>query len=88
MVPPKSTALTKPRSVHEQNDGTIFAVCATGTSTKDSLLSWIRLLEKSNPCLSEIPVLFKFKSIVGSNIVPVSGSDKKKPMDLEEIKVV
>lgn len=85
---PKPKELAKPLSIHEQNDGTIFAICATGTSTKDSLLSWIRLLEKTNPCLSEIPVLFKFKSIVGTNIVPVSGSDKKNPKDIEEIKVV
>lgn len=88
MAPPKGKAVARTRSVHEQNDGTIFAVCATGTSTKDSLLSWIRLLEITNPCLSEIPVLFKFKSIVGSNIVPVTGSDKKRPLDLKEIKVV
>ncbi|CAG9786131.1 unnamed protein product [Diatraea saccharalis] len=46
-------------SVHEQDDGTIVAVCATGTSSRDSLLSWIRLLEKyGNPLLSEIPVIF------------------------------
>lgn len=84
MGAPKSKALAKQRSVHEQNDGTIFAICATGTSTKDSLLSWVRLLQRTNPCLSEIPVLFKFKSVVGSNIVPVASTDKK----IEEIKVV
>uniref|UniRef100_A0A905AUS3 ECSIT C-terminal domain-containing protein n=1 Tax=Glossina morsitans morsitans TaxID=37546 RepID=A0A905AUS3_GLOMM len=43
------------RSVHQQDDGTICAICATGTSTKDSLLSWIRLLEANgNPVLSQI----------------------------------
>ncbi|CAH0397861.1 unnamed protein product [Chilo suppressalis] len=46
-------------TVHEQDDGTIVSVCATGTSSRDSLLSWIRLLEKyDNPLLSEIPVIF------------------------------
>ncbi|KPI92983.1 PREDICTED: evolutionarily conserved signaling intermediate in Toll pathway, mitochondrial [Papilio xuthus] len=46
-------------TVHEQDDGTIVAVCATGTSSRDSLLSWIRLLEKyGNPVLSDIPVIF------------------------------
>lgn len=31
----------------------------TGTSSRDSLLSWIRLLEKhGNPLLSNIPVIF------------------------------
>ncbi|XP_037051511.1 evolutionarily conserved signaling intermediate in Toll pathway, mitochondrial [Bradysia coprophila] len=58
------------RSVHEQRDGTIYAICATGTSTKDSLLSWIRLLETNgNPRLAEIPVLFKFRSHVAENLL-------------------
>ncbi|KAJ6635006.1 Evolutionarily conserved signaling intermediate in Toll pathway, mitochondrial [Pseudolycoriella hygida] len=61
------------RSVHEQRDGVIYAVCATGTSTKDSLLSWIRLLEKNgNPCLGQIPVLFKFRSNVAENLLVTS----------------
>lgn len=64
--------IAKTRSVHEQDDGTIYAICATGTSTKDSLLSWIRHLEKdNNPVLSKIPVLFKFKSHVANQLVPV-----------------
>lgn len=47
------------QTVHEQDDGTIVSVCATGTSSRDSLLSWIRLLEKyGNPQLSSIPVIF------------------------------
>ncbi|KAJ0177254.1 hypothetical protein K1T71_007263 [Dendrolimus kikuchii] len=46
-------------TVHEQDDGTIVAICATGTSSRDSLLSWIRLLEKyGNPVLTNIPVIF------------------------------
>lgn len=55
-----STKLPSVRqTVHEQDDGTIVAVCATGTSSRDSLLSWIRLLEKyDNPLLSTIPVIF------------------------------
>ncbi|XP_011877788.1 PREDICTED: evolutionarily conserved signaling intermediate in Toll pathway, mitochondrial [Vollenhovia emeryi] len=49
-------------TVHEQNDGTYFAMCATGTSTKDSLLSWIRCLQQKNPILTVIPVVFKLMS--------------------------
>uniref|UniRef100_A0A1E1W383 Evolutionarily conserved signaling intermediate in Toll pathway, mitochondrial n=1 Tax=Pectinophora gossypiella TaxID=13191 RepID=A0A1E1W383_PECGO len=46
-------------TVHEQDDGTIVSVCATGTSSRDSLLSWIRLLERhDNPILSNLPVIF------------------------------
>lgn len=47
------------QTLHEQDDGTIVSVCATGTSSRDSLLSWIRLLERhGNPLLSSIPVIF------------------------------
>lgn len=49
----------KSNSVHEQDDGTVLSVCATGTSSRDSLLSWVRLLEKNdNPLLSTLPVIF------------------------------
>ena len=51
-----------PPCVHEQEDGTIFANCATGTSTKDSLLSWVRCLQIKNPVLSEIAVVFTLKN--------------------------
>nr|QQG63318.1 ECSIT [Palaemon carinicauda] len=59
------SALIKKRSVHEQDDGTIMAICATGTSSRDSLLSWIRHLQVTNPKLSEIPVLFTQTSPIG-----------------------
>ncbi|KAJ8897267.1 hypothetical protein PR048_002613 [Dryococelus australis] len=63
------------RSVHEQDEGTILAVCATGTSSRDSLLSWVRLQEgDGNPALSEVPVLFKLRSPAG-DVVP-ENSDK------------
>lgn len=63
---PKEIVVKKPkRSIHQQDDGTIYAICATGTSTKDTLLSWIRLLEKNgNPNLEYLPVLFKFSKPV------------------------
>lgn len=61
----KCNKLALKRSIHQQDDGTIYAICATGTSTKDSLLSWIRLLEvHGNPELENLPVLFKFRSPV------------------------
>lgn len=49
-------------SVHEQDDGIILAMCATGTSSQDSLLSWIRLIEKNgNPILGKKPVVFTIR---------------------------
>lgn len=51
-----------PQSVHEQEEGIIMGLCCTGTSSKDSLLSWIRFLRKTNPKLDAIPILFKLKT--------------------------
>ena len=36
-----------------------------GTSSRDSTLSWIRLLQKENPVLAEIPILFEQSSPIG-----------------------
>ncbi|KAA0202646.1 hypothetical protein HAZT_HAZT009909 [Hyalella azteca] len=77
------TAITIRPSVHEQKDGTILAICITGTSSRDSLLSWIRLLSLSNPRLEEgLPVIFLQASPTASDeIVPAdhsSTSDEKK----------
>lgn len=73
--PAKNQAVVRQPSVHEQEDGTVFAMCATGTSSRDSLLSWIRSLEKDgNPALAEVPVLFTSKSPLGE-VVPVSECD-------------
>jgi len=58
----KPKALEVPPSVHEQEDGTILAMCITGTSSKDSLALWIRFLEHSNERLSQIPVVFRLRS--------------------------
>lgn len=70
---PSEVAVRKPeRSIHQQDDGTVYAICATGTSTKDSLLSWIRLLERNgNPCLADTPTLFKFRVQVNDNALVV-----------------
>lgn len=63
MMPPKPSNLIKLPSVHEQDDGIVLGVCATGTSSKDSLLSWIRLLEKDdNANLADIPIVFTLRS--------------------------
>ncbi|CAD6992329.1 unnamed protein product [Ceratitis capitata] len=76
-VPRPKREVDKLRSVHQQEDGTIFAICATGTSTKDSLLSWIRLLEfNGNPKLGEIPVLFRFSSTVAAKAIEIESQTK------------
>lgn len=55
-------ALVVPPSSHEQEDGTVLAHCITGTSSKDSLASWVKFLEREIPALSEIPVIFLLRS--------------------------
>lgn len=67
---PRRNKIALKRSVHEQNDGIVYAICCTGSSTKDSLLSWIRLLEKAgNPTLENLAILFKFKSAPEGQLV-------------------
>jgi len=59
----KPKCLEVPPSVHEQEDGTVLAMCITGTSSKESLTSWIRLLERAgNDRLAQIPVVFRLRS--------------------------
>ncbi|KAL1452988.1 hypothetical protein WDU94_007168 [Cyamophila willieti] len=66
LIPDLFELKKKERSVHEQEDGIILAVAATGTSSQDSLLSWVRALEKDgNPRLGEVPILFTMKSPLG-----------------------
>lgn len=67
--------LTYRRSIHEQDETTIFGICATGTSSKDSLLSWIRCLQQRNPALEIIPILFKFIHRVDERGEIQSGED-------------
>ncbi|KAI1293535.1 Evolutionarily conserved signaling intermediate in Toll pathway, mitochondrial [Halotydeus destructor] len=54
----KEKALTQQKAIHQQPDGTYLAICATGTSSRDSLLSWIRLLEGANRNLQNLQVIF------------------------------
>lgn len=75
--PPVKKDLAVLQSVHEQEDGTILALCGTGTSSKDSLVSWIRHLEKDgNPVLAEVPVVFTLRT--GTKEIATVEDDRKK----------
>lgn len=50
------------QSDHEQEDGTILAMCVTGTSSKESLIAWIRYLKESNPNLDKTPIVFTLRT--------------------------
>ena len=74
--PQQSKAVIKRPSCHEQEDGVVLAMCITGSSSKDSLASWIKFLEDSNPSLATTPVLFLLKS--PGNEVEATDDDKAK----------
>lgn len=57
-------------NVHQQEDASIFGCCATGTSSKDSLLSWIRFLQLENMDLENVPILFNLTSPLGE-VIPI-----------------
>ncbi|XP_060523211.1 evolutionarily conserved signaling intermediate in Toll pathway, mitochondrial [Cylas formicarius] len=79
--PIQQTYLKVVPSVHEQEDGVVYALCATGTSSKDSLLSWIRHLERDgNPVLINLSVVFTLKSGT-SEIANVEDGTKEKVAD-------
>lgn len=79
LAPPKVSHLQHTISVHEQGDGVIFGVCATGTSSKDSLLSWIRHLEKDgNSVLANVPIVFTLKTAEKEIAVSECVDDKSK----------
>lgn len=48
---------------------TILAVGITGSCSKDSLLSWIRFLERKNPNLANLSVLFATHSPLGTELL-------------------
>ncbi|KAG5676583.1 hypothetical protein PVAND_006406 [Polypedilum vanderplanki] len=78
-VKPKSNKLAIMRSVHEQKDGTVYAICCIGQHTKDTLLSWLRLLEKNgNPCLENLIVLFKLATPDNTTEIVVQSKDPVK----------
>ncbi|KAL1130736.1 hypothetical protein AAG570_011977 [Ranatra chinensis] len=72
------------RTVHEQADGTILAVCITGTSSKNSLLSWVRILQLTNPKLAHLSVVFPMKSPIGEVMPPEQIEDNKKSISDEK----
>lgn len=69
-------------SEHEQEDGTIFATCVTGTSSKDSLITWIRYLQKKNPMLEHAKIVFTLKS------AGIGGDDVSTPLIEQEKKLI
>lgn len=54
--------LVPARSLHEQDDGTVLAMAVTGARTKDSLVTWVRCLQRANPSLHHVPIVFRIRT--------------------------
>ncbi|XP_015438813.1 PREDICTED: evolutionarily conserved signaling intermediate in Toll pathway, mitochondrial [Dufourea novaeangliae] len=77
-----------PVTIHEQDDGVYYAICFTGTSSKDSLLSWIRCLQKTNPALNDIPIVFKIRSAVEIPLYIEKDTGSNDSMDNQDTKML
>ena len=48
-------------SVHEQLDGTTYAICCTETSSKISVNHWTKILEEENSTLKDLIIVYRVK---------------------------
>ena len=81
---PKESQLAVAPTIHEQSDGTILAMCITGTGSRDSLVSWLTYLQEVCPNLSEIPVVFRIRTPEKGLKVIESESDRKEALSAIE----
>ncbi|KAK6169132.1 hypothetical protein SNE40_020242 [Patella caerulea] len=58
----KPKSVSNALSIHEQPDGTVLGMCITGTSSKNSIVTWIRYLQQTNPKLEKIPIVFQMRT--------------------------
>lgn len=58
----KEEHLQNMRKVHHTNEGIILSLISTGTSSPDSLLSWVRIMQYHLPKLKDLPIVFQLKS--------------------------
>jgi len=64
------------KSVHEQEDGTVLALCVTETSSPSSVSAWLYFLQLTNPALENIHIVFSLKqSPIGTQVVPTEQSE-------------
>ncbi|XP_053208708.1 evolutionarily conserved signaling intermediate in Toll pathway, mitochondrial-like [Panonychus citri] len=55
----KSEHIARIEGLHKTEEGTICGLVATGTSSRDSLLSYIRILQYHIPKIKELSIIFK-----------------------------
>ncbi|KAK3089112.1 hypothetical protein FSP39_000916 [Pinctada imbricata] len=57
----EQTAIVPEKSIHEQEDGTILSMCITGSPSQNTLVTWLRCLQDTNPNLENVAVVFKLQ---------------------------
>mgnify|MGYP000935881727 CR=1 FL=1 len=75
---PIAEKLREPEEVHHVGDGYVLAIGITGTSSQDSALSLLKLLQRRNPKLSRLNVVFKMKRPTMELIDPNQEFEQKK----------
>lgn len=70
---PIKEKLEEINSINQVGDGHILGMAITGTSSHDSVLSWLKLMQQRNPNLKNINIVFKLKRPV-SEIVEQQSS--------------
>ncbi|XP_014673796.1 PREDICTED: evolutionarily conserved signaling intermediate in Toll pathway, mitochondrial-like isoform X2 [Priapulus caudatus] len=78
-----AAALVAAATVHEQEDGCVLALCVTGTNSRDSLASWLKLLQRDNPALAAIPVVFRLRS-AAAELQTVDDASSQHPASVVE----
>ncbi|XP_014291330.1 evolutionarily conserved signaling intermediate in Toll pathway, mitochondrial isoform X2 [Halyomorpha halys] len=58
------------RTVHEEDNAVVLGVACSGTSTPDSVLSWIRALSNACPRLQQLQILFRVSHSVRDQATP------------------
>jgi signaling intermediate in Toll pathway protein len=67
------------KSVHEQEDGTVMAICVTETSSPASLSAWLYFLQQTNPALEKLNIVFALKQMpVETHMVPTDNEEVRK----------
>lgn len=80
--PESRREIIKAPTIHEQEDGTIMSVVITGSSTKESLVCWIQFLQRLNPKLAKIPVVFRMSHGTGEIVLRKEDMDDVKKKEL------
>lgn len=83
----KEEHLKKQRELHYANEGIILSMIATGTSTPDSLLSWVRIMQYHLPKLKELSIVFQLKrpETTVYEYIPEPVSDDKFTIGIDKV---